>query len=273
MRTPPVTSLLLERSLGLPKPMTRDFVIQRDLEVPTRDGIVLLADRWAPRAAAEGLPAVLIRTPYGRRGVAAVQLARPLAERGFQVVLQSSRGTAGSSGVFDPLRHERLDGLDAVDWVCKQPWFGGSLVLCGPSYLGYTQWAMPDQLPAQVKAMVPAVTESALGLAFLREEAFGLESLFGWGLLVEQQERRWAMAHFLLGARRRRRAEVVLPLSGADRVALGRRSDIIQNFLAHDADSPFWTPTDASDRVFDVTIPTSLVERSPMTRPPGHRAR
>ncbi|MEV0640977.1 CocE/NonD family hydrolase [Streptomyces sp. NPDC050619] len=254
-----MTSLLLQKSLGLPAPMTRDLVVERDLEVPMRDGTVLLADRWAPRAGGENLPAVLMRSPYGRRGVVAVQLVRPLAERGFQVVLQSSRGTAGSGGDFDPLRSERLDGIDTVEWVCKQPWFGGSLVLCGPSYLGYTQWAMADQLPAQVKAMIPAVTESALGLAFLRREAFGLESLFGWGLLVEQQERRLAMARFLLGARRRRRAEAVLPLSGADQVALGHRSDIIQNFLAHDADAPFWAPTDGSDRVPDVTIPTSLV--------------
>ncbi|MEU1548349.1 CocE/NonD family hydrolase [Nocardia sp. NPDC005745] len=45
------------------------------------------------------------------------------------------------------MRHERLDGLDTVERVCKQPWFGDSIVLYGPSYLGYTQWAMADQPP------------------------------------------------------------------------------------------------------------------------------
>ncbi|MFE2945160.1 CocE/NonD family hydrolase [Streptomyces sp. NPDC059255] len=254
-----MASLLVEKMLGLPAPMTRDLIVERDLEVPMRDGTVLLADRWAPQAGGEGLPTALLRGPYGRGGPIAMQLARPLAERGFQVLMQSSRGTGGSGGEFDPLRHERFDGIDTVDWVCEQPWFGGSLVLTGPSYLGYTQWAMADQMPVQVKAMIPATSESALGLALLRRDAFSLESLFGWGLLVEAQRRPWATARFLMGARRRRRAELALPLSGADRAALGYRSDIIQNFMAHDGDSPFWTGTDVSDRVPDVAVPASLV--------------
>jgi uncharacterized protein len=80
-----------------------------------RDGHVLLADRWAPRSGADGLPTALIRTPYGRAGLMDDLLARPLAERGFQVLIQSTRGTFGSGGVFDPLRAERDDGLDTLD--------------------------------------------------------------------------------------------------------------------------------------------------------------
>ncbi|MEV0643476.1 CocE/NonD family hydrolase [Streptomyces sp. NPDC050619] len=259
MRTPPLTSLLAQRMLGLPAPMTRDLVIERDLEVPMRDGAVLLADRWSPRSGGDGLPTALLRSPYGRGGPFALQLARPLAERGFQVLMQSSRGTGGSDGEFDPLRRERFDGIDTVDWVVKQPWFGRALVLSGQSYLAYSQWAMADQLPAEVKAMIPAVSESALGMAFLRKEAFALESLFGWALLIEAGRRPWAMPRFLLGARRRRRAETVLPLSDAGHAALGHRSDVIQNFLAHDSDSPFWAGGDLSHQVSDVTIPASLI--------------
>ncbi|GGT00227.1 X-Pro dipeptidyl-peptidase [Streptomyces chromofuscus] len=254
-----MTSMLLQRMHGLPAPESRNLTVERDLEVPMRDGTVLLADRWAPRVGGEHLPTALMRSPYGRGGPFAWHLARPLAERGFQVVLLSTRGTSGSGGEFTPLRHERLDGIDTVDWVCKQPWFDGSLVLCGPSYLGYTQWAMADELPAQVKAMIPAMTESALGLAFLRKDAFALESVLGWGLLIEAQRRRWATARFLLGARRRRRAEAVLPLSEADTAALGYQCAVIQNFITHDTHSPFWSGTDASDRVPDVSVPVSLV--------------
>jgi putative CocE/NonD family hydrolase len=54
----------------------------------------------------------------------ATQLVRPLAERGYQVLVQSTRGTFGSDGPFDPLRREREDGLDTLDWVIEQPWFG-----------------------------------------------------------------------------------------------------------------------------------------------------
>ena len=93
-----ISSHVIQRTLGLPPSATRDLVIERDLPVPMADGAVLLADRWAPRAGSEGRPAALLRTPYGRRGLFAVGMARPLAERGFQVLIQSTRGTFGSGG-------------------------------------------------------------------------------------------------------------------------------------------------------------------------------
>ncbi|WP_174189544.1 CocE/NonD family hydrolase [Nocardia barduliensis] len=259
MRRPSAASLLLQRMLKLPPPITRDLVVERDLQVPMRDGAILLADRWAPRSDGQGLPTVLVRGPYGRGGPIAAQLVRPLAERGFQVVMQSARGTGGSSGSFFPMRHERLDGLDTVEWVCKQPWFGDSIVLYGPSYLGYTQWAMADHLPAQVKAMIPAVTESALSLEFLRRDAFNLEAAFGWGALVDMQKRPWATPRFLMGARRRRRAELTLPLSDADQVALGHRSEIIQDFLTHDSESTYWAGARHDDKVAQVEVPVSMI--------------
>ncbi len=151
-------------------------------------------------------------------------LARPLAERGFQVLIQSVRGTFGSGGVFDPLRNERADGLATVEWVVKQPWFGDSMVLTGPSYLGYVQWAVADQLPPEVKAMIPQVTESALTLEFLRRDGLSLETPFGWGVMVAQQERRWAMVRGQLQGRRTRRALDTLPLGDADVAAMGARS-------------------------------------------------
>jgi uncharacterized protein len=134
---------LIERIMRLPAPVTRDLVVERDLPVPMRDGAVLLADRWTPRGGADGLPTALVRSPYGRDGVVGAMMGRPLAERGFQVLIQSERGTFGSSGDFEPFRHEREDGLDTLDWVIKQPWFGESMVLFGASYLGYVQWAKP----------------------------------------------------------------------------------------------------------------------------------
>jgi predicted acyl esterase len=93
---------------------TRDVVVQRGLRIPMPDGTVLLADRWAPRAAGASsatLPTALYRSPYGRRGMFGLMLGRMMAERGFQVVIQSARGTFGSGGVFDPMRQEREDGL------------------------------------------------------------------------------------------------------------------------------------------------------------------
>jgi putative CocE/NonD family hydrolase len=237
---PPVdiSSHVIQRTLGLPPPATRDLVIERDLPVPMADGAVLLADRWAPRAGSEGRPAALLRTPYGRRGLFAVGMARPLAERGFQVLIQSTRGTFGSGGTFDAMRCERDDGLATLQWLVKQPWLGGAIILCGASYLGYVQWAVADGLPPEVKAMIPQVTESALTLEFLRPDAFSLETPFGWGVMVAGQERPWAMLREAAQARRTRRALGTLPLGQADAAAIGHHSDYIQDILAYDSGAP-----------------------------------
>jgi putative CocE/NonD family hydrolase len=254
-----LTSHVIQRLQHLPPPLTRDLAIERDLRVPMRDGAVLLANRWAPKTGGDGLPTALVRCPYGRAGLIASLTARPLAERGLQVLVQSTRGTFGSAGPWDPLRREREDGLDTLDWVVKQPWFGESMILVGGSYLGVVQWAVADQAPPQVKAMIPAVTESALTLEFLRSDGFSLEVPFVWGVQVAGQERRFAMLRQMLGARKVQRALHTLPLDQADTAAIGHRYDYIQNMLAHDTDDAFWASADHHHRVADTHVPASLV--------------
>jgi putative CocE/NonD family hydrolase len=254
-----VMSRLIQRQLGLDPPQTRDLTIERSLPVPMPDGTILLADRWAPRVGGDKLPVALMRSPYGRGALITAGMVRPLAERGFQVILQSARGTFGSGGAFEPMRNEREDGLATLEWVVKQPWFGESIVLVGPSYLGYVQWAMADRLPPEVKAMIPQVTDSALTLDFLRTDAYSLETPFGWGVMIAGQERRLGLLRGLLGEGKTRRAMSTLPLAEADVAAIGRRSGYIQDILRHDADDPYWAAIDHRDRVAGTTVPVSSV--------------
>lgn len=252
-------SHVIQRKLKLRPPHTRDLVVQRDLRVPMRDGVELLADRLAPRTGGENLPIALLRSPYGRSGLIAHGMARPLAERGYQVVMQSTRGGFGSGGTFDPMRQEREDGLATLDWLVKQPWAGDAIVLFGMSYLGYVQWAVADRLPPQVKAMIPIATESALTLEFLRADGMSLETPFAWGAMVGTQQRPLALLRHLPQARRTARALWTLPLGQADIAAIGERSGYIQDILAHNADTPRWTGLDHSHRVADTTVPVSSI--------------
>jgi uncharacterized protein len=174
-------------------------------------------------------------------------------------LIQSTRGTFGSGGTFDPMRTEREDGLDTLEWLAKQPWFGESIVLSGGSYLGYVQWAVADQAPPAVKAMIPQVTESALTLEFLRADGFSLETPFGWGVMVSGQERRWAMPRQILTARRVQRALHTLPLNQADIAAIGRNYGYLQDILTHHRDTPRWAELDHSHRVAGVTVPVSSI--------------
>ena len=192
------------------------------------DGVVLIADRWAPRAGGDGLPVALLRTPYGRGRLVGAAMARPLAERGFQVLMQSVRGTFGSGGTFRPMRDERDDGLATLEWVRKQPWFGDAIVLFGASYLGFVQWAVADQLPPEVKAMIPDVTDSALTLEFFRPDGFSLETPFGWGIMVDAQERPGALLRQVTAARKNLRALRTVPLGRADVAAAGHRVEYVR---------------------------------------------
>ena len=252
-------SRLIQRFLALDPPLTRDLVVTRDLPVPMPDGVVLLADRWAPRSGGDGLPVALLRSPYGRGKLLSMGMARPLAERGFQVIIQSVRGTFGSGGVFEAMRNERADGLATLEWVKRQPWFGGSIVLAGPSYLGYVQWALAGELPPEVKAMIPNNTESALTLEFLRRDGLSLETPFGWGVMVDGQQRRGAMLRQFALQRKVDQAVRTMPLGAADVAATGHRVGYIQDILAHDADDPYWAPLDHRAEVAKVTTPVSSV--------------
>ncbi len=108
----------------LPPAHTFDVSVERDLVAKMPDGAELLADRWYPTNVGAGLPpTVLLRSPYGRRQLG--MFGRLFAERGYQVVIQSCRGTFGSGGDWEPFRNEERDGKATHDWVASQPWFDG----------------------------------------------------------------------------------------------------------------------------------------------------
>ena len=254
-------SRLQQRTMHLQPPATRDITVTRNLRVPMRDGVELMADHWAPADGPEGLPTVLIRTTYGSHTLTTTPIVRPIAERGFQVLVTNARGTFGSGGTFDPFRNERDDGLDTIDWVIKQPWFGDAIVLYGPSFLGYTQWAVAYQAPPQVKAMIPIEAESAIMLEFLRADGFSLETPFIWGFVVDGQERPLALLRHpgLAGRRKMSRLLASQPLNTADLRGAGHRMRYLQDILAHDAASPHWAAADHSGHVSDVTVPVSSI--------------
>jgi uncharacterized protein len=171
------------RRLRLPKALTRDVTVERDLPVPMDDGVDLLTDRWvASDRASDAQPTVLVRTPYGRRAWIGLLFGRLLAERGLQVVVQSTRGSFGSGGEFSPF-DERPDGLATLRWIRAQPWHEGGIGTIGPSYLGLVQWAIADE----VDAMAPSITASQFRDMAMGSGALGLDTAMSWLLLLEVQ--------------------------------------------------------------------------------------
>ena len=127
------------------------------------------------------------------------------------------------------------------------------------SYMGHVQWAVADALPPTVKAMIPHVTESAATLEFIRNEAFSLEAVFSWGIMIDGVERRWANLRQAFESNKYIRATSSLPLSQGDIAALGHRSGDMQAVLVHGATDPYWSAADHRHRVGEVTVPVSSV--------------
>lgn len=254
-----VMSSLMARSIGLAPAATTDVVVDRDLTTTMPDGTVLLADRWRPRRAVH-LPLVLLRSPYGRRQLGLI--GRLMAERGYQVLIQSCRGTFGSGGTLLPFRHERSDGLATLEWIAGQAWFGGTTLTFGPSYLGLTQWAVAGEAPEHLKAMALDVTARRFRDAVVHPGgSFALETGATWLGLVTVQERGLAriLASESRAPRRLARVAVALPLADADRVGLGRTIDFYQEWLNHERPGdPWWDEVDFSPDLSHVP-PASLV--------------
>ena len=142
---------VIDRVMRLPAP-TSDHVVTRDLPIPMRDGVTLLADLHEPTGAVKGT--VLVRSPYGWPTATAAFMGGVFARRGYRVVLARCRGTFGSGGAFEPMRHEVDDGADTVAWMREQPWFDGRFATYGPSY------HRPGHLPPHVAD--PHLTKSAM---------------------------------------------------------------------------------------------------------------
>ena len=180
-----LASALLARIAGLPRAQTEDVVCEKDLRVTADDGVVLLADRWVPRATRYApQPTVLVRSPYGRRQV----FGLIFAERGLQVVIQSTRGTFGSGGEFSPF-DERADGLATLDWIRAQPWHAERIGLVGPSYLGLVQWAVAPAAGDDIAALAIQVSASQFHGQTYPGGSLALETSASWLALMAVQER------------------------------------------------------------------------------------
>lgn len=112
---------------------TGGIVIERDLMVPARDGVLLATDVYRPEGPGP-FPVLLERTPYDKSAASRSERtaadARPrsrpevasyFAGHGYAVVYQDCRGRYRSDGRFAKYLSEAEDGFDTLVWLQHQP--------------------------------------------------------------------------------------------------------------------------------------------------------
>jgi putative CocE/NonD family hydrolase len=142
--------------------MGTKIIVERDIDIPMRDGCVLRGNLYRPDGA-EKYPVLLNRTPYDKNSALISGLtldAIRAAQRGYNVVFVDCRGCFASEGTFNCFTDEARDGYDTIEHLARQPWTDGKVGMFGASYMGVTQWLAATQNPPSLKAIAPSITAS-----------------------------------------------------------------------------------------------------------------
>lgn len=134
------------------------YDIQMSRMIAMRDGIELEAWITRPSHPSGPTPTVLELTQYdidgGRRAEPAY-----FAQHGYTFVQAEVRGRGRSGGVKSDNLGPTVgrDGYDLVEWIARQSWSNGQVVMYGGSYVGMTQWRTATQHPPHLAAIAPYV--------------------------------------------------------------------------------------------------------------------
>jgi len=146
-------------------------VVEKDLEIPLRDGARLRADVFRPKSAGR-FPVIINLGSYQKDKLwipppdleeAANphmnwETVNPLwwVPRGYVALRVDGRGSGRSPGRTDPWSSsEARDFYDAIEWAARQSWSSGRVGTNGISYYAMTQWLVASLKPPSLKAMIP----------------------------------------------------------------------------------------------------------------------
>ena len=207
---------------------------KQTIYITVEDTIKLATDIYFPEGASaddgKKYSTVLIRLPYNMNvGTAADAQINSLLINGWVVILQDTRGKFLSQGVYHPFRHERSDGVATTKWIRSQAWSNGKIAGWGGSALGYTQWAIGDQLDV----LTPTVTSANIYELIYPEGIYSLATIFNWGL------ENGARTYNQVDADKLKKSYYVLPLSVADDSTV-MQIDFLDCWLEHPHDDSYW---------------------------------
>jgi len=248
-----VPSFVLARQLDF-RPAKYNVHVEHNVPMNTSDGIRLVSDIYLPKKSSPS-PTILVRINFAQTikntffsGI----IARLWAERGYNVVIQGTRGRYKSTGIFYPLVHERKDGIETLAWLRKQDWFDGRLGMWGGSYFGYTQWVLADQVDPGTSAFLIQISSNDWHGMFYPGGAFSLESALYWALWSAGDGSKRPSADVL------ERGFNGFPLIEADDRAIGNVS-FFNDWVRHPEKDGYWDTIDDEKRASSLRSPVLLM--------------
>jgi putative CocE/NonD family hydrolase len=244
-----------------------------EVMIPMRDGVRLYTQIYTPAQAAEKLPILFLRTPYGTGALNPQRIATSLPELtadGYIIVLQDIRGRFKSEGQFVMLRQPRdpkdkkaidesTDAYDSIEWLLKNtPNNNGRVGMAGTSYGAWlTVMGMLDPHPA-LQAAVPQASPADMWIGddFHHNGAFRLSYGFEYAYMMESSKEitdvttvidRFDAYEWYLG---------LGPLSNVDAKYLHHRLPTWNDFVNHPDYDAFWKRQGFAPWLNRVTVPT-----------------
>jgi predicted acyl esterase len=148
-----------------------DLTVEKDIEIPMRDGARLKADLFRPKSSGR-FPVVINLGCYQKDKLWVPppdleeepneymnwETVNPLwwVPRGYACLRVDGRGSGKSPGRTDPWSpSEARDFYDAIEWAGRAPWCNGRVGTLGISYYAMTQWLVAGLKPPSLAAMIP----------------------------------------------------------------------------------------------------------------------
>jgi uncharacterized protein len=242
--------LILAFVACLPGASQKPVVKYLSVPVTMRDGVRLFANVYLPTEGAR-LPAILVRTPYGK-GADINAHYQAFVEHGYAIVVQDVRGRYESEGAFQPLTQEINDGDDTLNWVARQPWCNGKIGMMGGSYVGIVQWKAALANNPHLKAIFPVVS----GYDDYRDRYYSTGGALKLGHRLE-----WMSENLRAPGYHQDFGKFVLhlPVRSADIAALGWMSPMYRDIIEHPAFDGFWRAISTKEHLDRVKVPVFAV--------------
>lgn len=220
----------------------------------TSDGVTLVAQVYRPSIAVK-VPTILVRIPFTqtwKNDLAADVIGKFWASRGYNAVIQGTRGRYKSGGTYYPLRDERRDGIETLHWLSEQPWFDGRLGMWGGSAFGYTEWVLANQQNPGPSALIIQIASTDFHDMFHPGGAFSLESALFWAVRSRGSEDVDPSFADL------ERGFNGFPLIEADNRAVGQ-IPFFDDWATHTTKDDYWRAIDGEDRARTIKAPVLLM--------------